>query len=134
MIRTTLPLPQGSGVSMHYHRSAWNALLFGLKLWVLTPPADSKFRRDELAADSFSSTGQGWLAEAARRASTPSRERETSAGSPRRFFCVQRDDDVLFVPQGCVGPECAVLRTELARYGVCWSPIVVQIAQSGHQC
>jgi hypothetical protein len=45
--------PQGSGTSMHYHKDAWNALLFGRKLWVLTPPPHSAFRRHELAADSF---------------------------------------------------------------------------------
>eukprot|EP01052_Picozoa_sp_SAG31_P041252 SAG31_NODE_6203_length_2125_cov_1.220138_1_plen_566_part_10 len=45
--------PQGAGASMHHHKAAWNALLFGRKLWVLTPPASSRFRRNELAADSF---------------------------------------------------------------------------------
>ena len=30
--------PQGSGVTMHHHKSAWNALLFGRKLWVSTQP------------------------------------------------------------------------------------------------
>ena len=30
-----------AGASMHHHKAAWNALLFGSKLWVLTPPAES---------------------------------------------------------------------------------------------
>ena len=112
--------PQRSGVTMHHHKSAWNALLFGKKLWALTPPADSSFRRDELAADSFSSsspTGQGWLDEAVRRQAaaraqpdlgpgpeTESRQeqeqQEEKQQQQRMLFCVQREGDVLFVPQG----------------------------------
>ena len=62
--------PQGAGVSRHHHKAEWNALLFGRKLWVLTPPAQSSFRRDELASDSFGAApqGQGWLDEAVQRA------------------------------------------------------------------
>jgi hypothetical protein len=112
--------PQRSGVTMHHHKSAWNALLFGKKLWALTPPADSSFRRDELAADSFSSsspTGQGWLDEAVRRQAAAARAQPDLGTGPetegrqergqqeekqqqRMLFCVQREGDVLFVPQG----------------------------------
>eukprot|EP00927_Polykrikos_kofoidii_P048767 TRINITY_DN42980_c0_g1_i1.p1 TRINITY_DN42980_c0_g1~~TRINITY_DN42980_c0_g1_i1.p1 ORF type:complete len:982 (-),score=131.52 TRINITY_DN42980_c0_g1_i1:136-3081(-) len=104
--------PQGSGISKHHHKAAWNALLFGQKLWVLTPPAQSDFRRDELAADSFMATptGQGWMEEAARRDETyqeGSREKAddqtvgtVEKGGNALLFCVQREGDVLFVPQG----------------------------------
>eukprot|EP01043_Picozoa_sp_COSAG02_P003665 COSAG02_NODE_91_length_37690_cov_91.664840_9_plen_943_part_00 len=101
--------PQGSGVTMHHHKSAWNALLFGLKLWVLTPPHASAFRRDEMAADSFSSEGHGWLRAALARAQREpgvhkasgvhSSEEENGTGR-RHLFCVQREGDVLFVPHG----------------------------------
>jgi hypothetical protein len=90
--------PQGSGTSMHHHKAAWNALLFGRKLWLLTPPAQSAFRRGELAADSFAAAGQGWLAEATRRA-RGGEAAEATAGR-RWLFVVQREGDVLFVPQG----------------------------------
>lgn len=98
--------PQGSGVSMHYHKSAWNALLYGRKLWVLTPPSQSMFRRNELAAKSFGNGpgGQGWFEEAVER----SKDRAVNEVNisnrnnteSRRLYCVQRAGDVLFVPQG----------------------------------
>lgn len=96
---------QGSGISMHHHKAAWNALLFGRKLWVLTPPGESKFHRTELAADSFSATGEGWLAEATRRAldithANASVPHGSSSARGRRLYCVQRAGDVLFVPAG----------------------------------
>ena len=53
---------------MHHHKAAWNALLFGRKLWVLVPPPDASFCRDELAEDSFAAAGKGWLGEAVQRA------------------------------------------------------------------
>lgn len=86
--------PQGSGTSMHYHRSAWNALLYGRKLWALTPPPSSTFRRNEMAITSFKN---GWLNEAALRASNQSIE---AGKGERMLFCVQHEDDVLFVPAG----------------------------------
>eukprot|EP00660_Eupelagonema_oceanica_P008345 gene8345-22579_t len=103
--------PQGSGTSMHYHKAAWNALVYGRKLWALTPPAESAFRRRELAAASFR---DGWLDEAAAaaRGETGGAGRAPPApahliphtpravGAPRRLYCVQREDDVVFVPHG----------------------------------
>jgi hypothetical protein len=109
---------------MHHHKGAWNALLFGRKLWVLTPPAESSFRRSELAITSFGKLGEGWLEEASRRAavhgngsggglanstgsggglanSTGNGGHTDRKGSSNRWlFCVQRAGDVLFVPHG----------------------------------
>ena len=78
---------------MHYHRSNWNALFHGLKLWVLTPPTQSTFRAGEHAAISFEE--QGWLDEALGRANgTLSRD------SSERRYCLQRAGDVLLLPTG----------------------------------
>ena len=82
--------PQGSGISMHHHKGAWNALFFGKKLWVLTPPAVSTFSRFKFAAAAFE---EEWLEEAAARA------RGETALNARRY-CVQQEGDVLFVPAG----------------------------------
>ena len=91
--------PGGSGVTMHHHKAAWNALVYGRKLWVLTPPAQSSFRRAELAYDSFSTEGQGWMDEAERRWRGGTGAAAQS-GAQRLLFCVQKAGDVLFVPAG----------------------------------
>ena len=84
---------------MHHHKAAWNALLHGRKLWVLTPPAQSSFRRAELAYDSFSKEGQGWMDEAERRWRGGTGAAAQS-GAQRQLFCVQKAGDMLFVPAG----------------------------------
>ena len=97
--------PRRSGISLHYHKAAWNALLFGRKLWVLSPPRHSRFRRHEFAAHSFEQ--RGWLEEAAQRAranvrgaaSHPPAADELANATIRRY-CVQREGDVIFVPAG----------------------------------
>ena len=82
---------QRSGTSMHYHRAAWNALLFGRKLWVLTPPARSSFRRHQMALTSFH---DGWLEEVRSRAAG------NGTNISARRICVQQEGDVIFVPAG----------------------------------
>jgi hypothetical protein len=96
-----------SGISMHHHKAAWNALLFGRKLWILTPPRSSRFRREELAATSFEGE---WFAEAeARTVSRAAHAQPRAAAradepvhsaSEERRYCVQREGDVLYVPAG----------------------------------
>jgi hypothetical protein len=110
---------------MHHHKAAWNALLFGRKLWVLVPPPDASFCRDDLAVDLFATTGRGWLDEAVQRAKGGSSSSNSGGGGGgggggrgggsgggkthvnvknsaqrRRFYCVQREGDVLYVPAG----------------------------------
>lgn len=89
--------PQGSGISMHHHKATWNALLFGRKLWILTPPPQSTFHRDELAEHSFSNAGHGWLNEALTRKQT---SKESMSQRNGRLYVVQHSGDILFVPAG----------------------------------
>eukprot|EP00322_Chrysochromulina_rotalis_P029599 CAMPEP_0115872902 /NCGR_PEP_ID=MMETSP0287-20121206/23687_1 /TAXON_ID=412157 /ORGANISM="Chrysochromulina rotalis, Strain UIO044" /LENGTH=145 /DNA_ID=CAMNT_0003327881 /DNA_START=51 /DNA_END=485 /DNA_ORIENTATION=- len=91
---------------MHYHKAAWNGLLYGRKLWVLTPPRHSRFLRHEFASASFAD--HGWLSEAEARANASAsaagidgrKHSRANLGSERRLYCVQREGDVIFVPAG----------------------------------
>ena len=72
--------PTGSGAPPHFHRHAFNALVYGIKHWYLWPPGEAYF--------TFSHV-QRW-------------QREYLAGrltSPRAIECIQRPGDVVYVPE-----------------------------------
>ena len=81
-----------------------------IQLWLLSPPRASRFRRHELAAASFE---REWFADAAARAAAAAAARGEGEGASEGesegegeargsfyYYCVQRPDETLFVPQG----------------------------------
>ena len=69
----------GSGAPWHYHRAAFNVLVYGRKRWLLTPPPHSRYStvhpKASFAADDV-----------------PSKPAHT-------FACTQESGDVLFIPE-----------------------------------
>src|SRR3546814_1713227 len=38
----------GTGAPVHYHNTAWNALIYGAKLWYIYPPANKVMSNDQI--------------------------------------------------------------------------------------
>ncbi len=73
---------------MHFHgNSAWNALVFGKKGWVLLPP-DKKFLSITPAADMV------------RILAEDDATRIKLNSPPRNIRCIQQAGDLMFIPMG----------------------------------
>lgn len=72
--------PRRSGSPPHFHGHAFNALVYGVKLWYLWPPSEAYF--------AFSPV-QDWQ----------SRYLEGQLGGPVALECVQRPGDIVYVPE-----------------------------------
>ena len=64
-----------SGTSIHFHYTTLNAALYGSKLWLLFPPADSFYS---------TSHAYNWY--------------KKHSHHPKMLKCVQRGGDILFLP------------------------------------
>eukprot|EP01051_Picozoa_sp_SAG22_P010327 SAG22_NODE_923_length_6484_cov_4.127800_2_plen_636_part_00 len=73
-----------SGVGWHQHSPAYNALLFGARRWGLVPPFF--YPTNSLVPDSMALPPKDWWAA------------DPAGRTPHLLECVQRQDDVLFVP------------------------------------
>ena len=45
----------GTGAPVHYHNTAWNALVYGAKLWYIYPPAERIMSNDQVSLLRYSS-------------------------------------------------------------------------------
>ena len=70
--------PEGSGAPSHFHRAAFNVLVYGRKRWLLKPPAEAEYSTEhpKFAFDAAA----------------------TSASA--EYSCQQESGDVVFVPDG----------------------------------
>ena len=100
--------PVLSGAHFHFHGSAWNGLVFGLKLWVLVPPHAAfcaalhplqwivEFTNDFNAfgsrRDSTSSTSSGGSGNTTGTTGT--------TGNTLPLLVLQRPGEIVFVPEG----------------------------------
>ena len=73
---------EGTGAPVHFHNTAWNALVYGAKKWVMYPPSH-RFMSNRHIKD-FLDTDQASLAARGLRART----------------CIQTAGDVVIVPEG----------------------------------
>ena len=95
--------PAFSGAHPHFHGDAWNALVYGSKLWVLFPPQDAFFA---------ATPALKWFmreypklkalqkeARDAARGGAGERSAEAEQRAPRFLECVQMPGDVVYVPK-----------------------------------
>eukprot|EP00633_Aureoumbra_lagunensis_P008734 CAMPEP_0197310136 /NCGR_PEP_ID=MMETSP0891-20130614/8760_1 /TAXON_ID=44058 ORGANISM="Aureoumbra lagunensis, Strain CCMP1510" /NCGR_SAMPLE_ID=MMETSP0891 /ASSEMBLY_ACC=CAM_ASM_000534 /LENGTH=1110 /DNA_ID=CAMNT_0042795639 /DNA_START=226 /DNA_END=3558 /DNA_ORIENTATION=- len=75
----------GSGAPMHFHNTAWNALIYGTKFWIIYPPAFNVMSNQHI---------RYWEAKDRLQA-----ELNPYAPQPKPFHCLQRQGDVLIVPE-----------------------------------
>lgn len=76
----------GSGLGFHVHGHAWNAVVFGRKLWLVYPPG---WRHAALKLEQTALDGESWLREIYPKVAN------TSAAP---FGCVTEAGDLLYVP------------------------------------
>eukprot|EP00605_Chrysophyceae_sp_TOSAG23-4_P001429 GSChrysophyteH1.ASY1.ANO1.1557.1 assembled CDS len=74
----------GSGAPVHFHNTAWNALIYGAKKWVLYPPTHMMMSKEQIY-DFF----QGGMNEIKKKPRI----------QPRPSMCVQTAGDVMIVPE-----------------------------------
>ena len=79
--------PPLSGAAPHFHPPAWNALVFGRKVWILLPPRIARFLAHHSAI--------GWF-----RSLTKNRLIEMLGGpnDPKPLLAVQEAGDLVYIP------------------------------------
>ena len=93
----------GSGAPVHFHNTAWNALIYGAKKWVLYPPTHMMMSKEQIY--DFFQGGMNEIKKKPRiRFDLPSSFDSTTSSfveepEPRPSMCVQTAGDVMIVPE-----------------------------------